>query len=668
MRCLAQYNETTEEGVCFIPHPPSLQREPPIEEYKAKHADDLKPEQEIRNLLKKSDMGGDTGDFTNPEAHEWLALRAVHETGRLGAHALPDLTAHTQAVPHDAMSNKYLAPGEHAQHTFHGTPRRLLPMLKDMMRFTRPLITWDPFLAPPPLAWPNPLHAAASERFGSGGSTTGATAPPPPGGKAERRQPAEANSVVHQLYPKSVQERADKDLLNERWAMELDAHVDALRDGRFYIVRLPAGGKEEPWMPMGVAQVRREGGAHGTQQFYWFARTGAKNQVWPATVSFKPWMGGGTEQAHDEADVEAAICEITDSSIPKGHTLGGKTGGKTAPITLNSEFRKRLELYARHHNLINDDAVRPAGSKAPHAAPASGGTTSGSPAGKPPPRQKPRAAAPAPAASASAPPKNTPGGANTRALPPKRTPGASAAAGDPPPPKRGRAASATANVAAASVPAAAAAASAPPVAAASAAVPQVLRRSATLKRPEGDKDQVTHLRTTATSSTAVRHFFKGLGLVDDTLVVIVQEETVGGVELALVDDLTKSGWGRGWVKAAYLSDFEEYTVTPDEASGRMPAKWPKVADPRAKSLGVGETVQACDKRGKWLPGRIIGERGDGKEREVLVHFRGYNQKWDEWLAVGSGKVDKAAPVGVEDGGAKVHAVYPARPDAWVVGR
>ena len=240
--------------------------------------------------------------------------------------------------------------------------------------------------------------------------------------------------MVHQLYPKSVQERADKDLLNERWAMELDAHVDALRDGRFYIVRLPAGGKEEPWMPMGVAQVRREGGAHGTQQFYWFARTGAKNQVWPATVAFKPWMGGGTEQAHDEADVEAAICEITDSSIPKGHTLGGKTGGKTAPITLNSEFRKRLELYARHHNLINDDAVRPAGSKAPHAAPASGGTTSGSPAGKPPPRQKPRAAAPAPAASASAPPKNTPGGANTRALPRKRTPGASAAAGDPPTP------------------------------------------------------------------------------------------------------------------------------------------------------------------------------------------------------------------------------------------
>ena len=83
------------------------------------------------------------------------------------------------------------------------------------------------------------------------------------------------------------------------------------------------------------------------------------------------------------------------------------------------------------------------------------------------------------------------------------------------------------------------------MAAASAAVPQVLRRSATLNRPEGDKDQVTHLRTTATISTADRHFFKGPGLVDDTRVVIVQEETVCGVEFALVDDLTKSGWGRG---------------------------------------------------------------------------------------------------------------------------
>ena len=260
---------------------------------------------------------------------------------------------------------------------------------------------------------------------------------------------------------------------------------------------------------------------------------------------------------------------------------------------------------------------------------------------------------------------------NRTAVPPKGAPDARVAAGGASSqvaPKRGRTASTTSEAAAASVPAAVAAAPAPPVAAASAAIPQVLRRSATLKRPGGDPDQVTHLRKTATISTAERHFFEGLGLVDDTLVVIVQEETVGGVELALVDDLTKSGWGRGWVKAAYLSDFEEYTVTPDEASGRMPAKWPKVADPRAKSLGVGETVQACDKRGKWLPGRIIGERGDGKEREVLVHFRGYNRKWDEWLAVGSGKVDKAAPVGVEDGGAKVHAVYPARPDAWVVGR
>ena len=96
----SQYNETTEEGVCFIPHPPSLQHEPPIEGYKkaklkqanhteakrsakpteANTADTVykhEPSTEIRQLLTKSDMGGADGNFTKTEAGEWLALLAV---------------------------------------------------------------------------------------------------------------------------------------------------------------------------------------------------------------------------------------------------------------------------------------------------------------------------------------------------------------------------------------------------------------------------------------------------------------------------------------------------------------------------------------------------------------------------------------------------------------
>jgi hypothetical protein len=648
----AQYNETTEEGVCYIPHPPDLRREPPVEPYKTKHAEDLKPAQDIRSLLKKSEMGGIDGTFEKEEAHDWLALKALHEEGRLHANALPRLP-HTQSVPVDRDSARWVSPGERIERTFEGTPRLLLPMLKDMMRFRRPLITWDIFEAEAPATWPNPLDGGTSGRFGAQASSA------PQGAKRPKRDPAEANSVEHMLYKSAERTGADRELLNKRWAEELPGHVGSLEDGSFYVVRLEQGTNDEPWMAMGVVQVRKE---QGRQTFLWLGRSSQGTNPWPTTVTFKPWPGPGTRQARATADMDEVICKITPEWLPKDYIL--TDGGA---ITINSEFRKRLELFGRLNGLVDDGRAHVA--KPPRGPRAANETCPSAPTAATCPNKRkeaPRDPATQPVGQAARAKRQ-----HRAAVPPKGAPDAMVAAGGASSqvaPKRGRTASTTSEAAAASVPAAVAAAPAPPVAAASAAVPQVPRRSATLKRPGADPDQVTHLRKTATISTAERHFFEGLGLVDDTLVVIVQEETVGGVELALVDDLTKSGWGRGWVKAAYLSDFEEYTVTPDEASGRMPAKWPKVADPRAKSLGVGETVQACDKRGKWLPGRIIGERGDGKEREVLVHFRGYNQKWDEWLAVGSGKVDKAAPVGVEDGGAKVHAVYPARPDAWVVGR
>ena len=648
----AQYNETTEEGVCYIPHPPDLRREPPVEPYKTKHAEDLKPAQDIRSLLKKSEMGGIDGTFEKEEAHDWLALKALHEEGRLHANALPRLP-HTQSVPVDRDSARWVSPGERIERTFEGTPRLLLPMLKDMMRFRRPLITWDIFEAEAPATWPNPLDGGTSGRFGAQASSA------PQGAKRPKRAPAEANSVEHMLYKSAERTGADRELLNKRWAEELPGHVGSLEDGSFYVVRLEQGTNDEPWMAMGVVQVRKE---QGRQTFLWLGRSSQGTNPWPTTVTFKPWPGPGTKQARATADMDEVICKITPEWLPKDYPL--TDGGA---ITINSEFRKRLELFGRLNGLVDDDRAHVA--KPPRGPRAANETCPSAPTAATCPNKRkeaPRDPATQPVGQAARAKRQ-----HRAAVPPKGAPDAMVAAGGASSqvaPKRGRTASTTSEAAAASVPAAVAAAPAPPVAAASAAVPQVLRRSATLNRPEGDKDQVTHLRTTATISTADRHFFKGPGLVDDTRVVIVQEETVGGVELALVDDLTKSGWGRGWVKAAYLSDFEEYTVTPDEASGRMPAKWPKVAVPRATSLGVGDTVQACDARGNWLPGRISEERGDGKEREVLVHFRGYNQKWDEWLAVGSGKVDKAAPVGVEDGGAKVHAVYPARPDAWVVGR
>lgn len=374
--CRSQYNDTTEEGVCFIPHPPSLQHEPPIECYKvklakpnpteakhtAKHEEDKpteannekrkhEPATEIRQLLTKSDMGGEDGNFTKAEAGEWLALLAVHETGRLHSNALPHLP-HTQTVPQDDFSKRWIGPDDDVKHTFSGTPRLLLPMLKDMMRYDRPLITWDIFGEPPPASWPNPMRGAGSSKFDEFAVARAAKKP--------RRDAAEANTVVHNLNPANVQERAEKDLLNMRWAEDLPGHVSSLKDGGFYLVKLDKGTGGEPWMAMGVVQARQ---LDGKQHFYWFGRSSQGTNPWPSTVTFRPWPGPGACQEHHPADKDEAICEITSEWMPAGHELNEKV------FTLNSEYRKRVELFARLHDLVNDEAIR---KKAPKKGPGKG--------------------------------------------------------------------------------------------------------------------------------------------------------------------------------------------------------------------------------------------------------------------------------------------------------
>ena len=291
-------------------------------------------------------MGGQDGTFSKQEAKEWLALLAVHEEGRLHANALPHLP-HTQAIPHNRDSQKWLGPEEHAEHSFEGTPRLLRPMLKDMMRFPRPLITWDIFNDAPPTSWPNPLEGNTSERLSQSANAISL------GSKRPRRDPAQANSVEHLLYTGSERRSADKDLLNRRWAEDLPGHVEVLEDGCFYLVRLEKGHEDEPWMAMGIVQVRCDGGESGeAPKFFWLGRSSQGTNPWPTTVTFKPWPGPGAQQARDDADIDAAICKITGEWLPKEHSLSSE-----GPITINSEFRKRLELFGRLHKLVNDGAL-----------------------------------------------------------------------------------------------------------------------------------------------------------------------------------------------------------------------------------------------------------------------------------------------------------------------
>ena len=52
----------------------------------------------------------------------------------------------------------------------------------------------------------------------------------------------------------------------------------------------------------------------------------------------------------------------------------------------------------------------------------------------------------------------------------------------------------------------------------------------------------------------------------------------------------------------------------------------------AKEMSVGDRLEARDCYGNWLAARVVGKQGEGAECEVLVHFHGWNSRWDEWVS------------------------------------
>ena len=49
----------------------------------------------------------------------------------------------------------------------------------------------------------------------------------------------------------------------------------------------------------------------------------------------------------------------------------------------------------------------------------------------------------------------------------------------------------------------------------------------------------------------------------------------------------------------------------------------------------GAAVWAVDKKNKAGEATVVAERGEGDEREVRVHWFGFNKKLDEWISVTS---------------------------------
>ena len=272
-----EVNETEPTGVVFVMRPPDLRAEPQREEHD-QSSDDTKMEQICERIrrLRKEDLSEQSLAF-------WTALEQVHAKGRRAA-SVPSLP-HTERV------------GERT-FTFEGCPQPLRPLLHDLMRFERPLITWDLFneappaefrapgalqltgpsgeagsarpavahpgityqpsqpgnaaLVPPPLPvaqldpHDRPVSAAIVEQKATiaqsagaaGAQSAGASSDAVPGAAQELRDPRIANAVSHAGYPKARMARDAVELGFEEWTNSFPGRVETVAPQRLYIVKL----------------------------------------------------------------------------------------------------------------------------------------------------------------------------------------------------------------------------------------------------------------------------------------------------------------------------------------------------------------------------------------------------------------------------------------------
>jgi len=77
------------------------------------------------------------------------------------------------------------------------------------------------------------------------------------------------------------------------------------------------------------------------------------------------------------------------------------------------------------------------------------------------------------------------------------------------------------------------------------------------------------------------------------------------------------------------------------AEARPPSPPPEAArarEPWHAQLAEGDLIKALDVREMWCEALVIGCRGEGRAKEVKVHYRGWKRRWDEWIPLRSGRL------------------------------
>ena len=242
-------NVTDPNGVLFVVKPPDLRKEPPREDLKG-----AKNPGEADEEAREGDEGGkgrqdkaakgakertptdqvvakilrDRGDELSGAAKGWWSAFKQYFEGRNHVDQLPKLPCTLECTNDET--------GEQFQHQLHGTPCDLKPILRALMRFERPLITWDLFEDPPPAEFSAATRAEAPPPPVAAAPAAAASAP----ARQPLRDPRDVNTVIHegQSLAEADANIAAVDL--QHWVETAPDRLEAgeVKAGELYMIKL----------------------------------------------------------------------------------------------------------------------------------------------------------------------------------------------------------------------------------------------------------------------------------------------------------------------------------------------------------------------------------------------------------------------------------------------
>ena len=310
-----QRNVTAVAGLQFIKVPPNIKTEPLREDFEQPG----KSSAGRRNMTKAAQVcdkvvavrEGTPDALGEEECLHWRALADVFREYQ-HAGALPDMPITRRGI------------------AFDGLPRKLLPILRDLRRFERPLITWDPLSEPAPSEWQDPSKCGGS----GAGEPKGASPTEHNTAAGGLRDPRSVNHVTHAGYTKTQRECNDTELMAERWAAEVVMPVQEVKQGALYIAQL---GAAEGEYKLGLVEAGPSTGTDSGSAVkpLWFERVG-KAHDWGIHPSFKPWQRSSEQPPLSR---KSFLLAVEDSWLVDPEVK------MTAP-QLNSKFMVKLTALA----------------------------------------------------------------------------------------------------------------------------------------------------------------------------------------------------------------------------------------------------------------------------------------------------------------------------------